>query len=126
MKKQIETQNAPAAIGAYSQAIQAGQTIYLSGQIPLDPQTMVLVSGDLLMQTERVIKNLKEVAEAAGGSLNHIVKLSVYLIDLTHMPMINEVITKHFKMPYPARTSIQVAALPKGAEVEIDAIMILA
>lgn len=126
MKQLIETNKAPAAIGTYSQAIRVGNTVYLSGQIPLDPNSMLLVEGDITIQIERVLKNLQAVALDAGGSLDHIVKLSVFLIDLTHLSLVNDLMKKYFKAPFPARTSIQVAALPKGSAVEIDAIMILA
>jgi reactive intermediate/imine deaminase len=126
MKQVIETPNAPAAIGTYSQAIKTGHTVYLSGQIPLDPASMTLVEGDITTQIEQVLENLQAVATAAGGSLDQIVKLSVFLMDLSHLDLVNEIMSQYFKLPFPARTSIQVAALPKGSAVEIDAIMILA
>ncbi|MDR3476639.1 MAG: RidA family protein [Gammaproteobacteria bacterium] len=126
MKQMIETKKAPAAIGPYSQAIKINNTVYLSGQIPLDPTSMILVEGDIVIQIKQVLENLREVAVASGGSLDHIVKLSVFLLDLSHLSFVNEMMTQYFKAPFPARTSIQVSALPKNAAVEIDAIMILA
>ena len=124
MRKAIQTEKAPAAIGSYSQAIQAGGVVYLAGQIPLDPKTMNLVAGDLRAQVVRVFENMKAVAEAAGGNLDRVVKLTVYLMDLSSITVVNEVIADYFKQPYPARTSIQVAGLPKNAVVEIEAVMI--
>lgn len=124
MKKQIHTQQAPQAIGTYSQAIQAGNTVYFSGQIPLDPKTMTLVEGDFAAQTQQVFTNLQEVCKAAGCSFNDIAKLTIYLIDLNHFPIVNEVMAKLFEQPYPARTTIQVSALPKAAQIEIDAIVV--
>ncbi|CEG57582.1 RidA family protein [Legionella fallonii] len=121
----INTKLAPEAIGTYSQAICCGDTVYLSGQIPLDPQTMQLCSDDIKSQINQVIENLAAVCEAAGGSLAHIVKLSVYLTDLSHFPLINEAMSRHFVEPYPARAAIGVAALPRGAQVEMDGIMVL-
>lgn len=121
----ISTELAPAAIGTYSQAIRIGDTVYLSGQIPLDPQSGQLCSEEIGLQITQVIHNLAAVCEAAGGSLDRIVKLSVYLTDLSHFPLINEAMTHHFSPPYPARVAIGVAALPKGAQVEMDAIMTL-
>lgn len=124
MKKQaIKTDQAPAAIGTYSQAMKVGSTVYLSGQIPLDPQTMELVQGDMRAQIERVFRNLQAVAGAAAGSLADIVRLTVYLTDLSHFALVNEVMASFFSEPYPARAAIGVAALPKGAAVEIDGIM---
>lgn len=126
MKKQaIKTDTAPAAIGTYSQAIKAGATVYLSGQIPLDPQTMELVAGDIRAQVERVFRNLQAVAAAAGGTLADVVRLTVYLTDLSHFALVNEVMTSFFKEPFPARAAIGVASLPKGAAVEVDAVMVL-
>ena len=122
MKTPVTTDRAPAAIGPYSQAIRAGDTVYLSGQIPLDPQTMELVGDDPGDQIHRVFRNLSAVAEAAGGSLGHIVRLSVYLTDLGHFAMVNEIMAEYFEAPYPARAAIGVAALPRGALVEMDAI----
>jgi reactive intermediate/imine deaminase len=124
-KQAISTQSAPAAIGTYSQAVRAGGTVYLSGQIPLDPQTMELIGADPREQIRQVIENLRAVAEAAGGSLNEIVKLNVYLTDLAHFPLVNEVMAEHFAEPYPARAAVGVAALPRNAAVEIEAVMVL-
>ena len=121
----IHTQLAPAAIGTYSQAIQVGNTVYLSGQIPLDPATMELCSEDIRAQIEQVLINLSAVCEGATGKLSQIVKLTVYLVDLTHFPLINEAMSRYFTQPYPARVAIGVAALPRGALVEMDAIMVL-
>ena len=121
----IKTDQAPQAIGTYSQAVKAGTTVYLSGQIPLTPDTMELVTGDIRGQIERVFENLSAVAAAAGGSLADIVKLNVFLTDLGHFPVVNEVMGEYFQEPYPARAAVGVAALPKGAEVEMDAIMVV-
>ncbi|WP_133131429.1 RidA family protein [Legionella yabuuchiae] len=123
--KVIKSALAPEAIGTYSQAIQCGQVIYLSGQIPLDPKTMQLCSDEIRAQIKQVIENLASVCEAAGGSLSNIVKLNVYLTDLTHFPLINEAMKHYFSEPYPARAAIGVAALPRNAQVEMDAIMVL-
>ena len=123
-KKKIHSASAPQAIGPYSQAIQSGNTVYFSGQIPLDPKTMTIVAGDIAVQTEQVFLNLQEVCKAAGGSMENIVKLTLYLIDLSHFSVVNEVMMKFFKEPYPARTTIQISALPKAAQIEVDAIMI--
>ena len=125
MKKIIQTDRAPAAIGTYSQAVRAGDTVYLSGQIPLDPKTMELVGGAIDTQIRRVFDNLDAVATAAGGSLKDIVKLNVYLTDLGNFAKVNEIMAAHFTKPYPARAAVGVAALPKGAQVEIDAVMVL-
>ncbi|HLQ24246.1 MAG TPA: RidA family protein [Acidiferrobacterales bacterium] len=126
MKKQIiTTQAAPQAIGTYSQAVKAGNTVYLSGQIPLVPESMQLVSNDARAQIARVFENLSAVAEAAGGTLQDVVKLNVFLTDLAHFPIVNEVMAQYFEKPYPARAAIGVAALPKGAVVEMDAVMVL-
>lgn len=122
----IHTELAPAAIGTYSQAVKCGDTVYLSGQIPLDPKTMQLCSDEIRLQITQVIENLAAVCEAAGGSLVNIVKLNVYLTDLNHFPLVNEAMTHFFTEPYPARAAIGVAALPRGAQVEMDAIMVLA
>ncbi len=124
MKKIIQTNEAPEAIGCYSQAIQSGNIVYLSGQIPLDPVSMIMVSG-IHSQIHRVFNNLKAVAEAAGGSLDHIVKLTVYLTDISSLAKVNELMEAYFTKPYPARTSFAVAALPKNALVEVDAIMVM-
>ena len=124
-KQAIRTDKAPAAIGTYSQAVRDGNTVYLSGQIPLHPETMELVGTDVRAQVERVLDNLKAVAEAAGGSLDDVVKLTVYLTDLTHFSLVNEVMTSYFSEPYPARAAVGVAALPRAVTVEMDAILVL-
>ncbi len=121
----IHTANAPAAIGTYSQAVRSGDTVYLSGQIPLDPETMELVEGDIDAQIRQVFDNLAAVAEAAGGGLGNIVKLTVYLEDLGHFPRVNEIMAQYFREPYPARAAIGVAALPRAAAVEMDAILVV-
>ena len=121
----IHTATAPVAIGAYSQAVRAGQTVYLSGQIPLDPDTMELAPGGIDAQIRQVFDNLSAVAEAAGGGLGDIVKLNVYLTDLRHLPRVNEIMSQYFQEPYPARAAIGVAALPKAAAVEMDAILVV-
>jgi reactive intermediate/imine deaminase len=117
--------NAPAAIGTYSQAVRAGDTVYVSGQIPLDPATGTLVSGDIDAEIRRVFDNLGAIAVAAGGSLSNVVKLSVFLTDLTHFPRVNEIMATYFQQPYPARAAIGVAALPRGARVEMECILSL-
>ncbi len=122
----IHTDAAPAAIGPYSQAVRCGDLVFLSGQIPLDPATGALISGDIDTQIDQVFDNLKAVAEAAGGSLAHIVKLSVFLIDLAHFGRVNAAMEARLTAPYPARAAIGVAALPKGASVEVEAILNLA
>lgn len=122
----IHTDKAPAAIGPYSQAVRAGDTVYLSGQIPLVPETMDLVGEDIESQVRQVFANLSAVTEAAGGSLAHIVKLNIYLTDLAHFARVNELMTEYFQDPYPARAAVGVAALPKGAGVEMEGIMSLA
>ena len=119
----IHTSNAPQAIGTYSQAVRAGNTVYLSGQIPLDPASGELVAGDMEAQVRRVFENLKAVAEAAGGNLSQVAKLNVYLTDLAHFALVNRVMAEYFAQPYPARAAIGVAALPKGAAVEMDGIL---
>lgn len=124
-KTVISSDKAPAAIGTYSQAIKAGNTVYLSGQIPLDPQTMNLVSDDFEAQTVQVFENLKAVIEAAGGSFQDVVKLNIFLTDLTHFAKVNEIMGRYFQQPYPARAAIGVAALPRGAQVEMDGILVL-
>lgn len=121
----VATPSAPAAIGTYSQAVRAGATVYLSGQIPLDPATMQLVGGDIDAQIHQVFKNLREVAQAAGGGFEHVVKLTVYLTSLANFPRLNEVMGLYFERPYPARAAVGVAELPRGAQIEIDAIMVL-
>lgn len=125
-RKPIHTDGAPAAIGTYSQAVRHGNTVYLSGQIPLQPDSGALHSGPVDQQIRQVFDNLSAVASAAGGSLDDVVKLNVYLTDLGNFPMISEVMVDYFDEPYPARAVIGVAALPKGAEVEIDAVLELA
>lgn len=119
----ISTDKAPKAIGTYSQAVKIGTTVYLSGQIPLDPDTMELVSGDMEKEIVRVFDNLGAVCEAAGGSLQQIAKLNIFLTDLSHFALVNEVMARYFEQPYPARAAIGVAALPKGARVEMDGVM---
>ena len=119
----IKTGNAPAAIGPYSQAVKHGDTVYLSGQIPLDPATMELVSGDIGAQTRRVFMNLQAVCEAAGGNLDGIVKLNVYLTDLGNFATVNQIMAEYFSEPYPARAAVGVVALPLGAEVEMEAVL---
>ena len=124
-KEIIQTNKAPQAIGTYSQAVKVGHTVYLSGQIPLVPETMTIIEGDIAAQITQVFNNLKAVAEAAGGDLGDIVKLNVFLTDLAHFPIVNEIMGLYFQAPYPARAAIGVAALPKAADVEMDAIMCL-
>jgi reactive intermediate/imine deaminase len=124
-KEPIHTARAPAAIGPYSQAIRAGNTVYLSGQIPLSPATMELVKGDVRAQARQVFDNLGAVAQAAGGSLENAVRLTIYLTDLAHFPVVNEVMAEYCKEPYPARVTIGVSQLPRGAAVEIDGILVL-
>ncbi len=119
----ISTSHAPQAIGTYSQAIRTGSTVYLSGQIPLDPETMIIISEDISEQIHQVFRNLSAVAAAADGSLDNIVKLNVFLTDLSHFPIVNEIMAEYFDEPYPARAAIGVAALPKEASVEMDAIL---
>lgn len=121
----ISTDLAPKAIGTYSQAVKVGNTVYLSGQIGLDPHTMELVKNDMRAEIVRVFDNLSAVAAAAGGSLAHIVKLNVFLTDLAHFPLVNDVMGRYFQEPYPARAVVGVAALPRGAQVEMDAIIVL-
>lgn len=122
-RKTIQTDRAPQAIGTYSQAVRTGNTVYMSGQIPLVPDTMELVGGDMDAQIRCVFDNLAAVAEAAGGSLADVVKLNVYLPDLGHFALVNEIMAEYFREPYPARAAVGVAALPKGAQVEMDAVM---
>jgi reactive intermediate/imine deaminase len=124
-KSIIQSDAAPQAIGTYSQAVKAGDTVYLSGQIPLDPESMELVGGGIENQIKQVFENLKAVCEAAGGSLQDIVKLNIFLTDLGNFATVNEVMATYFQTPYPARAAIGVAALPKGADVEMDGIVIL-
>jgi reactive intermediate/imine deaminase len=120
----ILTPRAPQAIGTYSQAIRAGDTVYLSGQIPLDPATGELIAGDIEAQVRRVFENLKAVAEAAGGDLARLVKLNVYLTDLANFALVNRVMAEYCPQPYPARAAVGVAALPRGAAVEMDGILV--
>ncbi|WP_126452392.1 RidA family protein [Sulfuriflexus mobilis] len=119
----ISTDKAPQAIGTYSQAVKVDNTVYLSGQIPLLPETMQLVEGDIEAQIVQVFENLKAVAAAAGADFSHVVKLNVFLTDLANFPVVNEVMARYFHEPYPARAAIGVAALPKAAEVEMDAVL---
>jgi reactive intermediate/imine deaminase len=119
----ISTDKAPAAIGTYSQAVKIGTTVYLSGQIPLVPETMQMVSENFAEQTQRVFENLAAVCHAAGGSLNDMVKVNIFLTDLSNFATVNEIMSKHFSAPYPARAAVQVSALPRGAQVEIDGVM---
>jgi reactive intermediate/imine deaminase len=123
-KSFIATANAPAAIGTYSQAVKVGQTTYLSGQIPLIPESMALVEGNIEAEVRQAFTNLKAVCEAAGGNLNQLVKVHVFLTDLSHFPVVNQVMEEFFEAPYPARAAIGVAELPKGARVEVDGIMV--
>ena len=122
-KQAIHTDGAPSAIGTYSQAIKSGQFVFLSGQIPLDPATMEIVNGDFEARSRRVFDNLKAVAVAAGGNLDHIVKLTIYLTDLNNFATVNAVMADYFQEPYPARAALGVASLPKGADVEAEAIL---
>lgn len=124
-KTMISTDKAPQAIGTYSQAVKTGSTVYLSGQIPLVPETMAMIEGDIKQQIHQVFKNLQAVVQAAGGDLSDIVKLNVFLTDLSNFPQVNEVMAEYFQQPYPARAAIGVAALPKAAEVEMDGVMVL-
>ena len=121
----INTENAPAAIGTYSQAVKVDNTVYLSGQIPLDPATMELVNDQPSAQIDQTFKNLAAVCEASGGNLQSIVKLNIYLTDLSHFALVNETMARYFEQPYPARAAIGVAQLPKGAMVEMDAILVV-
>ncbi len=124
-KTVISTDQAPQAIGTYSQAVKAGRTVYLSGQIPLLPGGAELHAGDMRAQITQVFENLSAVAKAAGGGLRDVVKLNVYLTDLSHFPLVNEVMVAYFKPPYPARAAVGVAQLPRGAAVEMDAVMVI-
>jgi len=121
----ISTENAPQAIGTYSQAVKIDNTVYLSGQIPLIPESMELVDGDIEAQIVQVFENLQAVADAAGGDFSHVAKLNVFLTDLANFPIVNEVMARYFTEPYPARAAIGVAALPKAAEVEMDAVLVI-
>lgn len=124
-KSIIETNKAPQAIGTYSQAVKVADTVYLSGQIPLVPETMEVIDGDRSAQIRQVFDNLKAVAEAAGGNFFDIVKLNVFLTDLSDFPLLNEIMGEYFSQPYPARAAVEVSALPKGVSVEMDAIMVI-
>ena len=121
----IATEHAPKAIGTYSQATKAGSTVYISGQIPLVPATMQMVEGGIEADINQVFKNLAAVCDASGGTLQNIVKLNIFLTDLSHFPKVNEIMAQYFKEPYPARAAVGVAALPKDAQVEMDAIVVL-
>jgi reactive intermediate/imine deaminase len=121
----IQTDAAPKAIGTYSQAVQSGKTVYLSGQIPLDAETMQLCSNEIAEQINQVLAHLSSVCKAAGGDLKDIVKLNVYLTDLTHFPLVNDAMSHFFPEPYPARAAVGVSALPRDAQVEMDAVMVL-
>ena len=125
MKSAIHTDTAPKAIGPYSQAVRCGNTVYLSGQIPFDPATMELVSGDIRAEARRVFDNLAAVCAAAGGSFDQIARIGIYLTDLGDFAAVNEVMAERFQAPYPARSTIGVAALPRGARVEVDAVLVL-
>ena len=124
-RQPISTERAPAAIGPYSQAVRAGGTVYLSGQIPLDPATGELVTGDITLEARRVFDNLTAVCEAAGGSLDDVARVCIYLTDLADFAQVNAVMAGYFKVPYPARSTLQVAGLPRGARVEIDAVLVI-
>lgn len=124
-KAVIHTDNAPAAIGTYSQAIKVNNTVYLSGQIPLDPKTMVLVEGDFAAQAHQVFKNLRAVCLAADGDLQQIVKLNIYLTDLANFPIVNEVMSQYFQQPYPARAAIGINQLPRNSLIEADGVMVI-
>ena len=123
MKSIISTDQAPSAIGTYSQAVKVNNTVYLSGQIPLVPETMEVIEGGFNEQAEQVFKNLSAVCEAAGGSINDMVKVNIFMIDLDNFAQVNEIMSKYFSQPYPARAAIQVSKLPKGVDIEIDGIM---
>ena len=124
-KSIIKTDNAPQAIGTYSQAVKVDNTVYISGQIPLDPASMEIVEGGVDAQVTRVFDNLKAVAQASGGSLNNVVKLNVFLTDLSCFPTVNEIMARYFAEPYPSRAAVEVSALPKGVAVEMDAVLVL-
>jgi reactive intermediate/imine deaminase len=124
-RKPVHTDAAPGAIGTYSQAVACGKTVYLSGQIPLDPKSMTLVAGGIDEQIHQMFKNLAAVAQAAGGSLAHASKVTIYMTDLTQFAKVNEIMAQYFSKPYPARATVGVAALPKGSAVEADAILVL-
>lgn len=124
-KEIVHTSEAPAAIGAYSQAVKCGNTVYLSGQVALDPKTAAIVAGGIEAEIHQVFKNLAAVARAAGGSLKSAVKLTIYVTDMGNFPKVNEIMAQYFNKPYPARATVGVAALPKNAQVEIDAVLVL-
>jgi reactive intermediate/imine deaminase len=124
-KSIIKTDNAPQAIGTYSQAVKVDNTVYISGQIPLDPTTMEIVEGGVEAQITRVFDSLKAVAQASGGSLKDVVKLNIFLTDLSCFPTVNEIMARYFDEPYPARVAVEVSALPKGVAVEMDAVLVL-
>ena len=124
-RQPIHSDQAPAAIGPYSQAVRSGETVYLSGQIPLDPASGQLVAGDITAQARRAFDNLKAVCEAAGGSLDNVVRVGLYLVDLRQFAQVNAVMADYFTTPYPARSTVEVAGLPKGAVFEVDAVMVL-
>ncbi len=123
MKSIISTDKAPSAIGTYSQAVKVNNTVYLSGQIPLIPETMEVIEGDFASQAEQVFKNLVAVCEAAGGEINNMVKVNIFLTDLSNFATVNEVMSKYFSQPYPARAAVQVSRLPKDVAIEIDGVM---
>ena len=119
----ISTPHAPQAIGTYSQAVKCGNTVYVSGQIPLDPASGQLVTGDMDAQVRRVFENLKAIVTAAGGDFSHVAKVNVFLTDLSHFALVNKIMSEYFREPYPARAAVQVSALPKGAQVEMDCVV---
>tara|TARA_R110001583_G_scaffold85821_3_gene224873 strand:- start:6678 stop:7067 length:390 start_codon:yes stop_codon:yes gene_type:complete len=123
MKSIITTDQAPSAIGTYSQAVKVNNTVYLSGQIPLIPETMTIVEGGFAEQTEQVFKNISAVCEAAGGSINDMVKVNIFMTDLSNFATVNEIMAKYFQKPYPARAAIQISKLPKDVDIEIDGIL---
>lgn len=125
-KQIISTDRAPSAIGAYSQAVRVENTVYISGQIPLDPATMEIVEGDFSAQTRRVFESFKAICEAAGGDLSQVVKMSIFLTDLSNFPQVNEIMAEYMPEPFPARAAVEVSALPKGVAVEIEGILVLA
>jgi len=123
MKSIVKTDHAPSAIGTYSQAVKVNSTVYLSGQIPLVPETMEIVSNDFAEQADQVFKNLSAVCEAAGGNINDMVKVNIFMTDLNNFATVNEVMSKYFNEPYPARAAIEISKLPKGVDIEIDGVM---
>jgi reactive intermediate/imine deaminase len=125
-RQAIHTDKAPKAIGTYSQAVRVGDTVYLSGQIPLDPSSMEMVSGDFEAEAKRVFDNLKAVIEAAGGSFGHVCKVTIFITDFSLFPKVNEVMAQYFREPYPARSTVGVASLPRGARIEVECILSLA